>query len=129
MLRAGVGDPHDRFEPQRTKRKQRGEDRAAPESVGQTAKNQKHQNRIENVEPAEGFVTPWAKMPDARFFIWEYTGYPKEDEAHDAERMAEGWDLMRRVSAARLNMTGWMNDLMQHSEKLYDDGTIAVFRR
>jgi hypothetical protein len=86
-------------------------------------------DRIENVEPAEGFVTPWAKMPDARFFIWEYTGYPKEDEADDAERMARGPDLMRRVSATRLNMTRWMNDLMQHSEKLYDDGTIAVFRR
>jgi hypothetical protein len=81
------------------------------------------------VEPAEGFVTPWAKMPSARFFIWEHTGYSKADEAHDSERMAEGPDLMRQVSAARLNMAGWMNDLMQHSEKLYDDGTIAVFRR
>ena len=85
-------------------------------------------NRIVNIEPSEGFVTPWSKLPDAHYFIWEYVGYANMEEADYAGEMAEGPDLMRRVWAARSNMTRRMSELMRRGDKLYDDGAIAVFR-
>jgi hypothetical protein len=68
-------------------------------------------------------------MPDAHYFIFEYSGYANLDEKDYADEMAEGPDLMRRSWAARLEMTHRMTKMMQSGEKLYDDGSIAVFRR
>lgn len=86
-------------------------------------------NRVADVEPGAGLIAPWSKIPDnARYFIFEYGGYATVDEADYVEAMAEGPDFMRRVSAARLDMTRRMNEMMRTSpEKLYDDGSIAVF--
>lgn len=85
-------------------------------------------NRIANVEPGAGLITPWSKMPDAHYFIWEYGGYATVDPKDYREEMAEGPDLLRRVAAARLNMTEKLDAMMQRGQKLYDDGAIAVFR-
>lgn len=85
-------------------------------------------NRLADVEPGAGLIAPWSKIPDdARYFIFEYGGYANMDESNYVEEMAEGPDFMRRVSAARLKMTRQLTDLMQRSEKLYDDGSIATF--
>jgi hypothetical protein len=89
-------------------------------------------NRIADVEPGAGLIAPWSGLPtaipDARYFIWEYGGYATVDPDNYREELAEGPDLMRRVAAARLNMTEKLDALMQRSQKLYDDGAIAVFR-
>ena len=85
-------------------------------------------NRIVNVEPSEGFVTPWSKMPDANYFMWEYNSYANLDEADYADEMAEGPDLMRRAWAARSKMTREFTARRERGETLYDDGSIAVFR-
>jgi len=85
-------------------------------------------NRVADVEPGAGLIAPWSKIPDdARYFIFEYGGYATVDEADYVEAMAEGPDFIRRVSGARLDMTRRMKGMMQGSEKLYDDGSIAVF--
>jgi hypothetical protein len=86
-------------------------------------------NRVADVEPGAGLIAPWSKIPpDARYFIFEYSGYATVDEADYVEAMAEGPDFMRRVSAARLDMTRRLTEMMRSSrEKLYDDGSIAVF--
>ena len=62
-------------------------------------------NRIADVEPGAGLITPWSKMPEAHYFIFEYGGYATVDPDDYREEMAEGPDMMRRVGAARLNMT------------------------
>jgi hypothetical protein len=89
-------------------------------------------NRIADVEPGAGLIAPWSglpkTMPDAHYFIWEYGGYANMDPKDYREGMAEGPDMMRRVAAARLNMTERLDAMMQRSQKLYDDGAIAVFR-
>jgi len=85
-------------------------------------------NRIADVEPGAGLITPWSKMPEAHYFIWEYGGYATVDPQDYRDEMAEGPDMMRRVGAARLNMTERLNTMMQRGQKLYDDGSIAVFR-
>ncbi len=85
-------------------------------------------NRIADVEPGAGLITPWSKVPGAHYFIWEYAGYANMDPDDYRDEMAEGPDMMRRVGAARLNMTEKLNALMQRGQKLYDDGAIAVFR-
>jgi hypothetical protein len=88
-------------------------------------------NPIAEVEPGAGLIAPWSglpkTMPGARYFIWEYGGYATVDPDNYREDMAEGPDLMRRVAAARLNMTQQLEARMQGSQKLYDDGAIAVF--
>jgi hypothetical protein len=85
-------------------------------------------NRIADVEPGAGLITPWSKMPEAHYFIFEYGGYATVDPDDYREEMAEGPDMMRRVGAARLNMTERMDAMMQRGQKLFDDGRIAVFR-
>jgi hypothetical protein len=85
-------------------------------------------NRIADVEPGAGLITPWSKMPDAHYFIWEYGGYATVDSDNYREEMAEGPDMMRRVGAARLNMSEKLDALMKRGQKLYDDGSIVVFR-
>ena len=85
-------------------------------------------NRIADVEPGAGLIAPWSKMPEAHYFIWEYAGYANMDPDDYRDEMAEGPDMMRRVGAARLNMTEKLNALMQRGQKFYDDGAIAVFR-
>jgi hypothetical protein len=86
-------------------------------------------NRVADVEPGAGLIAPWSKIPaEARYFIFEYGGYATVDEESYLDEMAEGPDFMRRVSAARLDMTQRMTEMMRgSSEKLYDDGSIAVF--
>ena len=87
-------------------------------------------NRVVDVEPGQGLVAPWSVMPaGARYFMWEYRGYANLEEADYLEVMAEGPDVLRHVAAARLNLTNQLKEIMQHSEKLYDDGGIVVFRR
>jgi hypothetical protein len=87
-------------------------------------------NRIVDVEPGQGLVAPWSVMPvEVRYFMWEYRGYANMEEADYLEVMAEGPDVLRHVAAARLKLTRQLNEIMEHSEKLYDDGEIAVFRR
>lgn len=86
-------------------------------------------NPVADVEPGAGLIAPWAKLPDAHYVIYEYQGYANMEEADYLEGMAEGPDFMRRVSAARLKMSGLFAAEMQQSPKLYDDGGIAVFRR
>ncbi|HEY1759735.1 MAG TPA: hypothetical protein VGG72_30470 [Bryobacteraceae bacterium] len=85
-------------------------------------------NPISDVEPGAGLIAPWSKMPDAHYFIYEYAGYATVDPDEYREEIAEGPDMMRRVGAARLNMTEKLSALMQRGQKLYDDGQIAVFR-
>jgi hypothetical protein len=85
-------------------------------------------NRVADVEPGAGLIAPWSKMPEAHYFIWEYGGYANMDPKDYRDEMAEGPDMMRRVGAARLNMTEKLDAMMQRSQKLYDDGAIAVFR-
>jgi hypothetical protein len=89
-------------------------------------------NRIADAEPGAGLIAPWSglpkAMPEAHYFIWEYGGYANMDPKDYREEMAEGPDMMRRVAAARLNMTEKLDSIMQRSQKLYDDGAIAVFR-
>jgi hypothetical protein len=85
-------------------------------------------NRIADVEPGAGLITPWSKMPDAHYFIWEYGGWANMELKDYREEMAEGPDIMRRVGAARLNMTEKLDAMIRRSQKLYDDGSIAVFR-
>jgi hypothetical protein len=89
-------------------------------------------NRIADVEPGAGLIAPWSgfpkAMPGSLYFMWEYSGYANMDPDNYRQEMAEGPDLMRRVAAARLNMTGKLGAMMQVSQKLYDDGSIAVFR-
>ena len=85
-------------------------------------------NRIADVEPGAGLIVPWSRMPDAHYFIWEYGGYATVDPDDYREEMAEGPDMMRRVGAARLNMTEKLDGLMKRGQELYDDGSIAVFR-
>ena len=85
-------------------------------------------NPIEDVEPSEGFVAPWSRMSGGHYFIWEYMSYANIDEADYAEEMTEGPDLMRRAWTARVKLALQMNELLQHGEKLYDDGGIVVFR-
>jgi len=87
-----------------------------------------NRNRIADVEPGAGLISPWTKMPKAHYFIWEYAGYATMDPDNYRDEMAEGPDMMRRVAAARLSMTEKLDALMQRSQKLYDDGSIAVFR-
>lgn len=86
-------------------------------------------NPLADVEPGAGLIAPWSKIPrNARYFIWEYNGYANMDEADYVDAAADGPDYMRRVSAARLSMTRRLRELMQAApEKLYDDGSIAVF--
>jgi hypothetical protein len=85
-------------------------------------------NRLADVEPGAGLIAPWSQMPrDARYFIFEYGGYATVDEADYLDPMAEGPDFMRRVSAARLDMTRRLTGMMRQSKTLYDDGSIAVF--
>jgi hypothetical protein len=85
-------------------------------------------NRIADVEPGAGLIAPWSKIPEVHYFIWEYGGYATVDPDDYREEMAEGPDMMRRVGAARLNMSEKMEALMKRGQKLYDDGSIAVFR-
>ena len=89
-------------------------------------------NRIADIEPGAGLIAPWSGlpnvMPDAHYFIWEYGGYANMDPKDYRDEMVEGPDMMRRVAAARLNMTEKLDAIMQRSQKLYDDGAIAVFR-
>jgi hypothetical protein len=89
-------------------------------------------NRLADIEPGAGLIAPWSGlpnvMPDAHYFIWEYGGYANMDPKDYRDEMAEGPDMMRRVAAARLNMTERLDTTMRRSQKLYDDGTIAVFR-
>ena len=89
-------------------------------------------NRIADVEPGAGLIAPWSglpkAMPEAHYFIWEYGGYANMDPKDYHEEMGEGPDMMRRVAAARLNMTEKLDAMLQRSQKLYDDGAIAVFR-
>ncbi len=85
-------------------------------------------NRIADVQPGSGLTAPWAKIPDAHYFIWEYNGYANIDPSAYREEMAEAPDLTRRYSAARLSITQQLDAKMQRGQKLYDDGTIAVFR-
>lgn len=89
-------------------------------------------NRIADIEPGAGLIAPWSGLskvkPDAHYFIYEYGGYATVDPDEYREEMAEGPDMMRRVGAARLNMTETLNAMMYRGEKLYDDGAIAVFR-
>jgi hypothetical protein len=89
-------------------------------------------NRIADVEPGAGLIAPWSgfpnAMPEAHYFIFEYAGYATVDPDEYREEMAEGPDMMRRVGAARLGMTEKLAAMMQRGEKLYDDGSIAVFR-
>ena len=86
-------------------------------------------NSLADVEPGAGLIAPWSKIPeDARYFIYEYGGYANMDDESYLDGMAEGPDFMRRVNAARLAMTRRLDRMMQDSpEKLYDDGSIAVF--
>jgi hypothetical protein len=86
-------------------------------------------NRVADVEPGAGLIAPWSKIPSgAHYFIFEYGGYATVDEESYLDDMAEGPDFMRRVSAARLNMTRRLSELMRAApQKLYDDGSIAVF--
>lgn len=85
-------------------------------------------NRLDDVEPGAGLIAPWAKIPEnARYFMFEYSGYANMDDESYLDGIAEGPDFMRRVNAARLNMTRQLTQRMQQSEKLYDDGGIAVF--
>jgi hypothetical protein len=85
-------------------------------------------NPVADVEPGAGLIAPWSGLPKTRYFIWEYGGYATVDPDEYREEMAEGPDLMRRVGAARLNLTERLEAMRQHSQKLYDDGQIAVFR-
>jgi hypothetical protein len=85
-------------------------------------------NRIADVQPGSGLTAPWAKIPEAHYFIWEYNGYANIDPSTYREEMAEAPDLTRRYSGARLSITEQLDARMQRGQKLYDDGAIAVFR-
>ncbi len=86
-------------------------------------------NRVADIEPGAGLIAPWSKVPAAHYFIWEYGGYANQDEAAYAEDFSDGPDLLRVVSAARARMASRFDEMMRQSEKIYDDGSIVVFRR
>jgi hypothetical protein len=81
-------------------------------------------NRVDDIEPGAGVIVPWAKLPDSHYLIFEYRS---SKEVTYKEDMAEGPDLLRQVAATRLELTHRLNDIAQRSQKLYDDGGIAVF--
>lgn len=86
-------------------------------------------NPIADIEPGAGLIAPWSKLPAAHYFIWQYDGYANTDEAAYARDYSDGPDLLRLVTAARAKMASRFDEMMHQSEKVYDDGGMAVFRR
>jgi len=85
-------------------------------------------NNVLDVEPA-GLTTRWARIPeDARYVLWEYSGFgiPSPDDYVRQSRTLGVRDRMTSVRALRFGQ-----DLLARSQKgtvLHDDGRVIVFR-
>jgi hypothetical protein len=85
-------------------------------------------NAVLDVEPA-GLTTRWARMPDnARYVLWEYTGFgvPSPQDYVNQSRTLGVRDRLTAVRA--LNFGQDLVDRAQTGTVLHDDGRFMIFR-
>ena len=84
-------------------------------------------NPIYNTDPY-GLAMPWAKLPPARYFLWQYRGEAlRSQERYRELLLASG--AGDRVAAARaLEFIEAMERLSRNSDILYNDGALALMR-
>jgi hypothetical protein len=85
-------------------------------------------NNVLDVEPA-GLTTRWARIPDdARYVLWEYSGFGVPSP-EDYVRQSRTLGVRDRTTAVRALRFG--QDLIARAQKgtvLHDDGRVIVFR-
>ncbi len=85
-------------------------------------------NAISDVEPA-GLATRWARIPDdARYVLWEYSGFGVPSP-EDYVRQSRTLGVRDRTAAVRaLNFGQNLVDRAQQGTVLHDDGRFMIFR-
>ncbi len=84
-------------------------------------------NPVFDVDVA-GLATPWSRMPEARYVMWEYRGYAVRSPKY-YKRWARRASLYEREIALRsLSFARQLVDWSRRAEILYDDGGVVLFR-
>lgn len=85
-------------------------------------------NKVFDVESA-GLTMRWAQMPDdARYVLWEYTGFGVQS-AQDYVNQSRTLGVRDRLAGVRaLNFGQGLADRAQKGTVLHDDGRVIVFR-
>jgi hypothetical protein len=83
-------------------------------------------NPVVDVEPS-GLATPWSRMPDARYFAWEYNGLATSAPG-DYARQARGIGANERRAGLSCVVFGqWLENAARAGTVLYNDGHMVVF--
>jgi len=99
-------------------------------------------NRILDVNPS-GLAAPWVDFPfvkgsdtgitffeqlEVRFLLWQYSGPFVRSEEYLKEWTQSPFFHYRTVGLRTLEFVKMLSDIVEHSQILYDDGTIMVIR-
>jgi hypothetical protein len=84
-------------------------------------------NRIIDIDTA-GVGVPWAKIPAARYLIWDYAGFATADEEDYLVRALNAGAGERRDSRLTLDFIGRLERMCEKGKVLYDDGEVKIVR-
>jgi hypothetical protein len=85
-------------------------------------------NIIFDVEPA-GIGCPWAYMPDADYFVVEYSGLAVRPFEKYLERTLMPGRREQYIAERCIAFLQSLEKIRQNADELYDDGKIVVFKR
>lgn len=86
-------------------------------------------NTIYDAESA-GIANPWAYIPDAEYFIYEYRGTAVRSIKHfnKMQKHHSGKNDLK-IAKSCIKFIRSLHDLKRNSDEIYDDGKIIVFKK
>jgi hypothetical protein len=84
-------------------------------------------NRIIDIDTA-GIGTPWAKLPAARYLVWDYAGFATLDQEDYEGRMTNAGANERRDSELSIAFMHQLEAMGKEGQVLYDNGELKLVR-
>ncbi|MCP4113414.1 MAG: hypothetical protein GY749_49115 [Desulfobacteraceae bacterium] len=86
-------------------------------------------NTIYDAEPA-GIASPWAYVPNAEYFIYEYHGFAVRTSKY-LNKMQQYYPGRheRQIAKSCIEFIQLLHNLKQNSDEIYNDGRIIVFKK
>lgn len=84
-------------------------------------------NKIFDIDTA-GIAVPWARMPEARYLMWDYGGFatltPEDYQSQTSNTGANE----RRDSALTVEFIHSLNEMVSKGQVVYDDGEVKLVK-